>query len=175
MKRGHAALALVLLFASSTVAETPPSAEDPLAPFAFLADSCFLGTFADGKTQDLVCYSWMLDKKFLRSRHRVVGGTGPYAGETILGRNQATGKLEYTYYNTLGGILRGEIVPTADGLSFPPQRVEMQGAAHEVRSAWRKTDTGYVASSERNENGEWKPFMQVSFARKGPASEWTDR
>ena len=174
-KRGHSgfparAAALLLLLAPAAVAE-----EQPLAPLAFLAGSCFLGTFADGKTQDLVCYDWMLDGKFLRSRHRVIGGPGPYSGETILARNQTTGQLEYTYYNSMGGILRGAIVPTPDGLSFPPQKVEMQGAEHELRSAWRKTENGYVASSERKDGDAWKPFMSITFVRKGPASEWTEK
>jgi len=138
---------------------------DPLAPLQFLADSCFLGTFADGKTQDLVCYTAMLDRKFLRSRHRVLGSG--YSGETILGLNQKTGQLEYTYYNSLGGILHGQIEATADGLRFPPETVEMQGAEQVVRSAWRKTETGYVASSERKDGAAWKPFMTVTFERKG--------
>jgi carboxymethylenebutenolidase len=152
--------------AVSAAASLPLPADSPLAPLAFLADSCFLGTFADGKTQDLVCYTWMLDRQFLRSRHRVIGAPQPYAGETILGRNQTTGKLEYTYYNSLGGILRGEIEPTTEGLSFPAEKVEMQGATREVRSVWRKTESGYVAASERNAEGEWKPFMTITFERK---------
>ena len=139
--------------------------EDPLAPLAFLADSCFLGTFADGRTQDLVCYTWMLDKKFLRSRHHVLDSE--YWGETILGRNQKTGKLEYTYFNSTGGVLRGEIEPAADGLRFPAEPVEMQGAERVVRSAWRKTDTGYVAVSERQDGTDWKPFLTITFERKG--------
>jgi len=169
------AISISFLLAISAVAEAPTPAEDPLAPLRFLADSCFLGTFADGKTQDLVCYSWMLDGKFLRSRHRVIGGAGPYSGETIVAHNQATGKLEFTYYNSAGGILRGEIVPTEDGLLFPSEKVEMQGAPRELRSVWRKTADGYVAATERNEEGEWKPFMKITFVRSGPASEWTER
>jgi carboxymethylenebutenolidase len=139
--------------------------DDALAPFAFLADSCFVGTFADGKTKDLVCYTWMLDKRFLRSRHRVLGSA--YAGETILGRNQSTGKLEYTYYNNMGGVMHGEIEPTAEGLRFPAETVDMQGAQQVVRSAWRKSETGYVASSERQDGDAWKPFMTITFERKG--------
>ncbi len=59
------------------------SSPDPLAPLAWLAGSCWTGTFADGRTKDFVCYEWTLEGKFLRSRHHVVGGGRPYSGETL--------------------------------------------------------------------------------------------
>ena len=34
---------------------------------------------ADGKTRDFICYEWMLGGKFLRSRHRVIGGADSLA------------------------------------------------------------------------------------------------
>jgi len=148
---------------------------DPLAGLAFLADSCFMGTFADGRTKDLVCYEPILGGRFMRSRHRVIGGPGPYSGETLLARNQVTGTLEFTYYNSAGGILRGAIVPTGDGLLFPSEKVEMQGAPAELRSVWRwKEGGGYVATSEKLDGGAWKPFMTIDFVRLGPDVRWSE-
>ena len=124
--------------------------DPPLEPLAWLAGSCWTGTFADGKTRDFVCYEWMLGGKFLRSRHRVLGGEGPYSGETILGRNPTTGRLEFTYFNSPGGVIRGEIEPATDGLRFPSERVEMGGRPYELRSIWRRDgDDRYVAVTER--------------------------
>jgi hypothetical protein len=167
--------AALLLAARIAAAQAPAPPAAPLAPLEFLADSCFMGTFADGKTKDFVCYSWVFDRKFLRSRHRVIGGEGPYSGETLIARNQATGTLEFAYYNSAGGIIRGEIVPTADGLLFPSEKVQMQGAPAELRSIWRRTRNGYTAVTEKLDNGSWRPFMTIDFVRSGPASQWTEK
>ncbi|MCM2269155.1 MAG: DUF1579 domain-containing protein [Thermoanaerobaculia bacterium] len=173
IRRGvRLAVALPLVLAAVAGADPPA---DPLAPLAWLAGSCWTGTFADGKTQDLVCYEWMLGGKFLRSRHRVIGGEGPYAGETILARNPTTGRLEFTYFNSPGGIIRGEIEPTEEGLLFPSEIVEMGGQPYELRSVWRREgEDRYVAVTERLEAGAWRPFMTISFVRSGPASDWSE-
>lgn len=150
-------------------------AGSPLAPLAWLADACWTGTFADGKTLDLVCYDWMLGGKFLRSRHRVIGGAGPYSGETIWARHPTTQKLEFTYFNSLGGILPGEVEPFVEGLRFPSEKAEMGGESFELRSVWRRRgDDRYVAVTERLESGDWRPFMSIDFVRSGPASDWSE-
>lgn len=155
------------------IAADPPAGR--LAPLAWLAGSCWTGTFADGATKDLACYEWMLGGQFLRSRHRVIGGKAPYAGETVLGRNAATGALEYTYFSSAGGVMRGDIVPVQDGLSFPPDTMEMGGTTFEVRSAWKRQGADrYVATSERLQDGVWKLFMTIEFVRTGPSSDWSD-
>ena len=171
--RAPLCFAAAFLLPALAIAADPPAGR--LAPLAWLAGSCWTGTFADGATKDLVCYEWMLGGQFLRSRHRVIGGTAPYAGETVLGRNAATGALEYTYFNSAGGVMRGQIVPVEDGLSFPPDKMEMGGKTFEVRSAWtRKGVDRYVATSERLQDGVWKPFMTIEFVRSGPSSDWSD-
>lgn len=159
-------IVLSVLLAASTVATAP----SPLAPLDFLAGSCFLGTFADGKTQDLVCYEPMLGGKFLRSRHRILGGP-TYSGETILGFDKAKGALEFTYFNSDGATMRGTIEPTAEGLRFP----EEKAGDLVLRSTWIRTSDGYVATTEKREGDGYAPFMKIVFVRKGPASEWTER
>jgi hypothetical protein len=171
--RAFAAAALVLFsIAAGSAAEGEP--QNGLEPLAWLAGSCWTGTFADGVTKDLVCYEWMLGGRFLRSRHRVIGGAGPYSGETILARNPTSGGLEFTYFNSAGGIIRGEIEPTDDGLRFPNETVEMGGEPFELRSSWRRHgEDRYVAVTERLAEGDWRPFMTIDFVRSGPASDWT--
>ncbi|MBP1644301.1 MAG: hypothetical protein H6Q03_2970 [Acidobacteria bacterium] len=155
-------------------APTAPAVEGPLAALAPLAGSCFLGTFADGKTRDFICYEWMWGGKFLRSRHRVIGGAGPYAGETVISYDAASGKLAFDYYNSAGGIVRGQFEVTADGFDFPAEKVQMQGAPAELRSTWRWTEGGYRAVSEKRVGDAWSPFMAIDFVRSGPASDWTE-
>ena len=171
-------LCLAALAASALSAQEVEASEDPLAPLAplsWLAGSCWTGTFADGKTRDLVCYEWMLGGKFLRARHRVIGGPGPYSGETILARDPKTGALEFTYYNSIGGIVRGEIEPTGEGLRFPNERVELEGKSFELRSVWRRVGADrYIAATEKLEEGSWRPFMTLDFVRTGPASDWSE-
>jgi hypothetical protein len=173
--RSRLAALLLSSFAAVIATADAGAPADPLEPLAWLADSCWMGTFANGQTKDLVCYEWMLGGKFLRSRHRVIGGAGPYSGETILARNPSSGKLEFTYFNSPGGIIRGEIEPTADGLLFPSERVEMGGQPYELRSVWRREgEDRYLAVTERLEEGVWRPFMTISFVRNGPASDWSE-
>jgi hypothetical protein len=52
-------------------------------PQAFLAGSCWKGTFADGKRTDEHCFEWIYGGQFLRDRHTVTGRPAPYGGETI--------------------------------------------------------------------------------------------
>jgi hypothetical protein len=112
----------------------------------------------------------MLGGKFVRSRHRVIGGSAPYSGETILGYDKASKTLEFTYFNAHGATMRGTIEPTADGLRFPDERA----GDRVLRSTWIKTADGYVATTEKREGDAWTPFMKIAFVRQGPASGWTE-
>lgn len=143
-----------------------PAAADPLAPLAWLAGNCYTGTFGDGKTKDFICYEWVFERKFLRSRHRVVGGEEAYAGETLVAFDKATGALGYAYYNSRGDVLRGEVLPTADGVAFPAEGVTIGGESAEIRSSWqRRGPDGYVAVSERRFGDDWRVLFTIEFVR----------
>jgi hypothetical protein len=142
-----------------------PAAAEPLAPLAWLAGNCYTGTFADGKTKDFICYEWVFDGKFLRSRHRVVGGEKPYAGETLISFDKATGVIRYDYYNSLGDVLRGEVRPTAVGVAFPAEKVTIGGESAEIRSSWRRGTDGYAAVTERRFGEEWRTLFTIEFVR----------
>lgn len=188
-KCGRAVLAImtgwVALVGASAVsgadaAIAPPAAEDagtssPFAPIEWLAGRCFTGTFADGKTKDFICYDWRLDGKYLRSRHRVIGGPAPYAGETWFGWDSKTQRLEFSYFNTAGATMRGPIEPQGDWLAFPVEKFEMNGQPFELRSSWRrKPEGGYVTTTERRVGEQWQTFMTIDFVPAGPASDWTE-
>ena len=149
-------------------ADVPPAAE-PLAPLAWLAGNCYTGTFADGKTKDLICYEWVFEGKFLRSRHRVVGGEKPYAGETLISFDKATGVIRFDYYNSLGDVLRGEVQPNAEGVAFPAEKVTIGGESAEIRSSWkRRGSEGYAAVTERRYGDDWRTLFTIEFVRDAP-------
>lgn len=153
----------------------PETASAPFAPLAWLADRCFTGTFGDGRTKDFICYDWRFEGKFLRSRHRVIGGPSPYAGETWFGWDAKAGRLEFSYFNTAGATMRGAIEPQGDSIAFPVEKFEMNGKAFELRSSWtRKPDGGYLATTERRVGDAWQTFMTIDFVPAGPASDWTE-
>ncbi|KAB2965625.1 MAG: hypothetical protein F9K18_06395 [Thermoanaerobaculia bacterium] len=160
--------------AGEPAAPAPAPEANPLAALAPLAGSCFMGTFADGKTRDFICYEWVFGGKFLRSRHRVIGGAGPYSGETLISWDAASGMFAFDYYNSAGGIVRGRFTAVAGGFDFPSEKVQMQGAPAELRSTWRWTERGYHAASEKLTDAGWVPFMAIDFVRSGPASDWTE-
>lgn len=181
MSKPFALAVAVLVLPSSLVAaagDPAPSAaaveENPLAALAPLAGSCFMGTFADGRTRDFICYEWVFGGKFLRSRHRVIGGAGPYSGETLISWDAASGRYAFDYYNSAGGIVRGWFTAVEGGFDFPSEKVQMQGAPAELRSTWRWTERGYHAASEKLTDAGWSPFMAIDFVRSGPASDWTE-
>lgn len=167
-----AATAIVALFSAGFAARAEtPAAADPLAPLAWIADSCWTGTFANGKTKDFICYEWEFGGKFLRSRHRVVGGEAPYSGETLYSFDRSAGAIHYDYFNSLGDVLRGEVVPTAEGVSFPSERVTIGGQSAEIRSSWkRRGEDAYSAVTERRDGEEWKPLFTIEFRRDAPAA-----
>jgi hypothetical protein len=143
-----------------------PADPGPLAPLARLAGSCWTGTFADGKTKDFICYEWVFEGKFLRSRHRVVGAGAPYAGEALYSFDKAAKTLHYDYFNSLGDVLRGEVAPGADGVTFPIERVTIEGESAEIRSSWKwRGEDGYSAITERRYGDAWRTVITIEFRR----------
>ena len=58
---------LIVALLVPMAARAEPSAH--FAPQAFLAGSCWRGTFPDGKRTDEHCYEWVYAGQFLRDRH----------------------------------------------------------------------------------------------------------
>lgn len=151
-----------------------PAAEGALAPLAWLAGSCWTGRFADGRTTDRICYDWVFDGKFLRSRHRVLGGPQPYAGETWISFDRKSGQIHYDYFNALGDVLRGAVAPSPDGVEFPAEPVTIEGQVAEIRSAWRrKGPDAYAAVTERKVGDDWRPLFTIEFERDA-TQEWRE-
>jgi hypothetical protein len=112
MSNRHIACALLCgtLLASGTAA----AADDPLAPLAFLAGHCWTTNFDNSQT-DTHCYEWMHDGEQLRDRHVVQGKDPTYRGETIYAWHGARKRIEYRYWNSLGGLSDGYVDVGTDG------------------------------------------------------------
>jgi hypothetical protein len=151
--------------APAPTAPAPTAETQPLGPLSWLAGNCYTGTFTDGETRDLICYEWVFEGKFLRSRHRVVGGPAPYAGETIFSFDQPSGAIRFDYFNSDGDVMRGTVTPTEDGFEFPIEAT-IGGGKSQLRSVWkRRGEDGYSASTEQRSGEEWKPLFTTEFVR----------
>lgn len=126
-----------------TVSPPAPSAPeaaaliDGLSGFEFFAGSCWEGLFSDGQSQDRHCFRPVFDGQFVRDTHDVTGARGPYGGETIFSADPATGRIQYTYWNTSGGISRGEMIPTETGFESPVETYDHPDGTHmKIASRW---------------------------------------
>lgn len=130
---------------------------EELSPLAFLVGFCWAGAFPDGQRTDTHCFDGVFDGVFVRDRHSVVGGSELYEGETLYNWNGERGLIEYTYWNSLGGVSRGTVAPTDRGLSFPDESYEgPDGEKIEISSYWEPRGNAAFESVtvEKPPNGE---------------------
>lgn len=128
-------LTALLMFAAGQALAIPQ-----LDPMAFLAGHCWQGRFADGKV-DTHCFEPVYGGRFLRDRHEVSGGPAPYEGETLYGWNAQAGRVEYTYWNSSGGISRGSMTPRDGLLDFGDEVYRgRDGRETRIATAWHRID-----------------------------------
>ncbi|HEX8622125.1 MAG TPA: SRPBCC domain-containing protein [Allosphingosinicella sp.] len=109
-----------------------------LEPLRFLVGGCWRGTFRDGAV-DTHCFESVFGGSHVRDRHEVTGPKGIYRGETLYSWNGAAGQVEYTYWNSSGGVSRGTMAPTADGLDFGHETYTgPDGRKLTISTIWRK-------------------------------------
>ena len=122
------------VFADETEARTPGKAVEVLS---FFVGSCWHGTFSDGQSKDVHCFTPVYNQ-FVRDTHEVSGELGPYGGETIYRWNNASRQLEYTYWDTTGGVSEGVLIPTDDGFVSPEEAYQnAAGETLKMRTRWR--------------------------------------
>ena len=147
-----------------------------LQPLAFLAGQCWSGPFPGGKATDEHCFEWVYGGRFLRDRHIVRGGENPYRGETLYYWDPAGKAIAYIYFNSDGGVSRGNARADGDTLVFPSERHTLEGGAvREHGTTWkREGDDRYVAITNELRDGKWHEAWRVDFRRAGPVSdaEW---
>ena len=111
-----------------------------MQPLAFLVGHCWRGAFTSRGQVDTHCFEAIYGGKHIRDRHEVTGGKEVYRGETIYSWNPATKRIEYVYWNSLGGVSRGSMVPKPDGsLDFGDQKHRRpDGSEMTIATEWRR-------------------------------------
>lgn len=159
---------LLFLSLMPLVAHAEPVAG--LQPMAFLAGSCWKGTFPDGKVTDEHCFDWLYDGKFLRDRHVVrAPGQPDYVGESTYFWDPETRRIEYIYLENLGAISRGTAEPAPDGLIFPAARYVDGDKGMTYRARWTRIDaTTYEAHNEIQGKDGWATMFKLKLAKVAP-------
>jgi hypothetical protein len=131
--------ALVVVLLACTAATQGSGGSKELEPLAFLAGSCWKGTFAGRSVTDEHCFEWLYGGRFLRDHHVVRGDSMPYGGETTYAWDAKDKRIVYWYIALPGFYSQGH-VETADSVLRFKDHLVMPGAAQELRSTWRRVD-----------------------------------
>ena len=109
-----------------------------LEPLRFLLGHCWRGEFKGGSV-DTHCFESVYDGRHVRDRHEVKGPDGLYRGETLYSWNAAAKRVEYTYWNSLGGVSRGTMAATPQGLDFGDEtHIGPDGRTLTISTLWRR-------------------------------------
>ena len=142
---------LSLLLSAAAAATVPPTLVEGLQPLTFVVGHCWRGEFAGGKQVDTHCYEPVFGGKHIRDRHEVTGGKQVYRGETIFSWNAKLGQVEYSYWNSLGGVSRGTMTPKGGLLDFGDETyVGSDGKTMTIATSWRPGTNSYEVISAKN-------------------------
>lgn len=144
------------------------AAESPPAPLAFLAGHCWSTGIDDGRETDTHCYEWMHDGVQLRDRHVVRGDKPEYRGETVYAYNGERKRVEFRYWNSIGGQSDGYLEVGADGtLRFLDDRyVGADGATFTFASELARPGKSQYRMPTRFREGEaWREMWTRLFVR----------
>jgi uncharacterized protein YndB with AHSA1/START domain len=150
-ERGNAATfeAMKARFARTGAA---PTVRAELSPLGFLVGHCWRGEFRNGAV-DTHCFESVYGGRHVRDRHEVKGPDGPYSGESLYSWNAAAKQVEYTYWNSLGGVSRGTMTGRPDGLDFGDQTyVGSDGRKVAISTRWRKVGADAYETVSRSTN-----------------------
>ncbi|HYD38136.1 MAG TPA: SRPBCC family protein [Allosphingosinicella sp.] len=135
--------ALKARFAKSA---SPPPLRAEFEPLRFLVGHCWRGEFKDGSV-DTHCFEGVYGGRHVRDRHEVKGPKGIYRGETLYSWNGAARQVEYTYWNSSGGVSRGTMAAKAEGLDFGNETYTApDGRKLSISTLWRRVGDGAYES-----------------------------
>jgi hypothetical protein len=150
---------IAALLAAEAVA-SPPKLRAELEPLRFLVGHCWRGERKGGTQQDVHCFEPVFDGQHVRDRHEVSVGTGSptYRGETLYSWDGGAGRVAYVYWNSLGGVSRGAMVPAPGKLDFGSETYkDPDGREIAISTQWRILDERTyeaVTISAANPTGE---------------------
>ena len=152
--------------AQSTAQTSSPSSS--LAPLAFLAGSCWKGTFAGRNVTDEHCFKWIYNGRFLRDHHIVVGDSVPYEGETTYAWDAGQKQIVYWYIALPGFYSHGTVAPGDSALIFHDNL--RTNEARQLRTTWRRTGAdAYTVRVEDVTGGRSKEVWSMVMRRSRPA------
>ncbi len=153
--------------AQTSIAQTsvPPN---NLAPLAFLARSCWKGTFAGRNVTDEHCFTWIYNGRFLRDHHIVAGDSVPYEGETTYAWDAARKQIVYWYIALPGFYSHGTVAPSDSSLLFDDNLRLNQ--ARKLRTTWHRSGAdSYTMRVEDVTGGNAKEMWSIEMKRSRPA------
>jgi hypothetical protein len=137
-ERGNAVSLEALRARFAASAASPPSLRAELEPLRFLLGHCWRGEFKGGAV-DTHCFESVYGGRHIRDRHEVKGPGDPYRGETLYSWNAETRRVDYTYWNSSGGVSRGTMLPKPDALDFGDETYTgPDGRKTVISTLWRK-------------------------------------
>lgn len=157
-----AALALFVLLTACAGGPRAPEAAVALAPLL----GCWRGTFDAGPEGivDERCFH-VLSERHVVDTHAV--RPTDYAGETTYHLDDANGRIIFAYAANDGGRSHGSVEVGEGRFVFPPHEYRApDGAVQRLRSIWTfEGPDRFVAVSEREEGGAWRPLMRITYVR----------
>lgn len=158
-------VALALLFARAVATESASApASSPLAILSPLVGENWVAEMQGGAT-DTQRFEWMFDRKFLRNTHEVRNAAGDviYAGETVYGYDLAEKQLRWWYFNSIGGIVEGELEVKAGKVAFVGQNHGGPGQVGELRGEMVLGEGEWSSITFAEQDGEWRPLRTLEF------------
>ena len=153
-------LLLALALAATAPQPAAPALRAELEPLRFLVGHCWRGDRKGGTQQDVHCFEPVFDGQHVRDRHEVsVGSASPtYRGETLYSWDGGAGRVAYVYWNSLGGVSRGTMVPAPGRLDFGSETYkDPEGREIVLSTHWRILDDRTyeaVTTSAANPTGD---------------------
>ncbi len=151
----------------------PVQVRSGMAPLAFLAASCWRGTFPDGRQTDTHCFSPIYSGSYMQDRHVVLGAPASYSGVTLYRRGYMTSNVSFTYRASDGSVTNGSVVPIEGGLSFPEVHRAADGTESQIRTTWLRDgpDAYNVRSEMQQRGGDWRTMFNMRMVRIGGSTE----
>ncbi len=166
--RALAAIAVVNALGPPVSLTQTSTTSSNLTPLAFLAGSCWKGTFTGRNVTDEHCFKWIYNGRFLRDHHIVVGDSVPYEGETTYAWDAGQKQIVYWYIALPGFYSHGSVAPSDSALIFHDNL--RTNEARRLRTTWTRTDAdAYTVRVEDITNAQSKELWSMVMHRSRPA------
>jgi hypothetical protein len=130
---------MLYIMLAAAAAVSTPQLSGSLAPLEFLIGHCWRGEFSKTGQQDTHCFEPVYGGVHVRDRHKVTGKPDVYRGESLYSWNPDRRTIEYTYWNSAGGISRGGMTSAADRLVFDnEEHLRADGSRVTYSTFWRR-------------------------------------